>query len=165
MPSAPEPIRADHVVEGFRCGVASLDAWLRHRALRNQVTGASRTFVACESGNVLAYYALASGAVAVSQATGRVRRNMHDPVPVVVLARLAVSVDLQGRGLGRALFQDAALRVLDAAAHIGVRALLVHATSDDARRFYVGLGLEPSPLDPMTLMATLQDLQSASGRR
>ena len=165
MPSAPEPIRAEHVVGSFCCGVASLDTWLRHRALRNQVTGASRTFVACESGNVVAYYALASGAVAVSQATGRVRRNMPDPVPVVVLARLAVSVDMQGRGLGRALFQDAVLRVLDAAAHIGVRALLVHAISEEARGFYIGLGLEPSPLDPMTLMTTLQDLKLASGRR
>lgn len=165
MPSAPEPLRADHVLEGFKSGVPSLDLWLRHRAVRNQLTGASRTFVCCESGNVVGYYALASSAVAVSQATGRIRRNMPDPVPVIVLARLAVSQDLQGLGLGRALFQDAALRVLQAAEHIGVRGLLVHAISDEARRFYVGLGLEPSPLDPMTLMTTVRDLQSAMGHR
>lgn len=165
MPSAPEPLRADHGLEGFKSGVPSLDLWLRHRAVRNQLTGASRTFVCCESGNVVGYYALASSAVAVSQATGRIRRNMPDPVPVIVLARLAVSQDLQGLGLGRALFQDAALRVLQAAEHIGVRGLLVHAISDEARRFYVGLGLEPSPLDPMTLMTTVRDLQSAMGHR
>jgi GNAT superfamily N-acetyltransferase len=108
----------------------------------------------------------ASHAVAAVVGTGRVRRNMPDPVPVVVLGRLAIARSHQGQGLGRALFQDAARRVMHAAEQIGVRALLVHALSDAARAFNLRLGLDPSPLDPspldpMTLMATLADLRAA----
>jgi len=99
--------------------------------------------------------------VAAVAATGRVRRNMPDPIPVVVLARLAIARTHRGQGLGRALFQDAARRVMHAADTIGIRALLVHALSEDAKTFYLRLGLDPSPLDPMTLMVTLADLQAA----
>lgn len=86
---------------------------------------------------------------------------MPEPIPVVVLARLAISRTHQGRGLGRALFQDAARRVVHAAESIGVRGLLVHAISDDAKAFYLRLGLDQSPLDPMTLMTTVADLKAA----
>ncbi len=94
-------------------------------------------------------------------APGRLRRNTPDPIPVAVLARLAVRVGRQGQGLGRALFQDAVLRILGAAEVIGIRGILVHAVSEDARIFYLALGLEPSPLDRMTLMVTLDDLRDA----
>lgn len=104
MFSAPEPLAAGHILEAFDSGVASLDDWLRRRAMQNQTSGASRTFVACESGQVIAYYALAASAVAPSEAPGRFRRNMPDPIPVVVLARLAIDRSHQGHGLGRALF-------------------------------------------------------------
>lgn len=161
MPRAPEPLDAGHDVSCFDCGVASLNAWLQRRAAANQASGASRTYVACEGSTVVAYYALASSAVAPAAAPGRARRNMPDPVPVVVLGRLAVATTHQGQGLGRALFQDAALRVINAAETIGIRALIVHALSDQARDFYLGLGLEPSPLDPMTLMVTVADLRAA----
>jgi GNAT superfamily N-acetyltransferase len=157
----PEPLASQHELDRFASGVASLDQWLMRRALKNQASGASRTFVVCEGARVLAYYALASGAVAVAEAPGRFRRNMPDPVPVVVLARLAVDRSLQGRGVGRALMRDAGLRVLQAADTIGIRGLIAHALSENAQGFYVQLGFEPSPLDPLTLMITLADLKAA----
>ncbi|MDP4024113.1 GNAT family N-acetyltransferase [Methylobacterium sp. NEAU 140] len=157
----PEPLSDRHSTEAFACGVASLDDWLKRRALKNQTAGASRTFVACESLAVVGYYALASGAVAAPSAPGRFRRNMPEPIPVVVLGRLAVDVRHCGQGLGRALFRDGALRVLHAADAIGIRGLLVHAISEEARSFYLGLGFDPSPIDPMTLMVTLADLRAS----
>ncbi|HEV2531152.1 GNAT family N-acetyltransferase [Phenylobacterium sp.] len=138
-----------------------MDDWLRRRARANQASGATRTFVLCEGAEVIGYYALASGAVALAQAPGRLRRNMPEPVPVAVLARLALRSDRRGLGFGRALFRDAVLRVLNAAEAIGIRGLLVHALSEEAKAFYLRLGLEPSPLDPLTLMATLADLRDA----
>jgi GNAT superfamily N-acetyltransferase len=161
MLAAPEPLGAQHALGPFDSGIPSLDDWLKRRALANQTSGASRTFVVCDDGAVVGYYALASHAVATVAATGRVRRNMPEPVPVVVLGRLAIARTHQGRGLGRALFQDAARRVMHAAGAIGIRALLVHALSEEAKAFYLRLGLSPSPLDPMTLMVTLADLQAA----
>jgi GNAT superfamily N-acetyltransferase len=137
-----------------------LDTWLTQRALRNQASGASRTFVVCDARRVVAYYALASSAVASDLATGRLRRNMPDPIPVVVLARLAVDRSYQGLGLGRALMQDTGRRVLNAADAIGIRGLLVHALDETAKEFYERLGFDSSPLDPMTLMITLADLRA-----
>lgn len=161
MLTAPEPLTASHLIADFDSGVPSLDDWLRRRAVQNQTSGASRTFVTCKDGKVVGYYALASSAVTPAAAPGRFRRNMPDPIPVVILARLAVDRTEQGKGLGLALFQDAAKRVIHAAEAIGIRGLLVHALSEDAKAFDVTLGLEVSPLDPMTLMATIADLQSA----
>ena len=122
---------------------------------------ASRTYVVCDDVRVAAYYALASGAVDIELATGRFRRNMPDPVPVAVLGRLAVERSRHGQGLGRALAQDAARRVLQAADIIGIRGIVVHALSPEARSFYVALGFEPSRLQAMTLMATLADVRAA----
>jgi predicted N-acetyltransferase YhbS len=135
---------------------------LKRRALANQASGASRTFVVSEEETkVVGYYALAASAVSVSEAVGRFRRNMPDPIPVIVLARLAVAVRHQGQGLGRALFQDAARRVVAASDTIGVRGIIVHAISEDAATFYRRLGFDPSPLEPMTLMITLADLRAS----
>lgn len=151
-----------HQVQGFHSGVVSLDAWLHKRALANQQVGASRVFVTCNpDGAVLGYYALASGAIVAQAAVGKVKRNMPDPIPVVLLGRLAVDVSLQGKGIGRLLFQDAALRVLNAADSVGIRALVVHAISMQAKAFYLKLGLVESPTDPMMLMTTLADLRLA----
>ena len=114
-----------------------------------------------EAGRVIAYYALASGAVAAASAQTRFRRNMPDPIPVVLLARLAVDRAFQGQGIGRALFRDACLRVMQAAETIGIRGIVVHAVSTEAKSFYMALGFDESPLDPMTLMITLTDARAA----
>jgi predicted N-acetyltransferase YhbS len=159
--SAPEPLQDHHDLAAFQCGVPSLDDWLRRRARGNQASGASRTFVVCESNRVVGYYALAASGVAVAAAPGRFRRNMPEPIPVVVLGRLAIDVSQQGQGLGRALFRDAATRVIGAAETIGIRGILVHAISDQAKAFYLALGFEPSPLEPMMLMVTLGDARAA----
>ena len=157
--AAPQPIDETHHIGAFDCGVPVLDDWLKRRAKANQASGAARTYVVSEDRRVVAYYALAAGAVEVEAGTGRVRRNMPDPVPVAVLGRLAVDRGFQSRGLGRALARDAARRVLQAADIIGIRGIVVHAISPEAKAFYLALGLEASPLQPMTLMATLADLR------
>ncbi len=154
--SSPQPLSAEHRLEDFACGESSLDDWLRRRALINQTTGASRTFVVTdESGQVLAYYALAAGAVSHQESPGTIRRNMPDPVPVMVLARLAVDQRLQGQQVGGALLKDALHRAISVAQNIGVRAMLVHALNDRARQFYAHYGFVPSPANPMTLMLPL----------
>lgn len=159
--SSPEPLNEQHDTGLFASGVAALDTWLRLRALKNQVAGASRTFVACEGPRVMAYYALASGAVTSDEAPGRFRRNMPDPVPVVVLGRLAVDQTLQGQGIGRALIRDAGRRIIQAADTIGIRGVLVHALSPEAKAFYARVGFDASPLNPMILMITLADLKAS----
>jgi len=159
--TAPAPLADHHDLAEFNSGVPELDDWLRRRARTNQASGASRTFVVCKGTRVIAYYALASGAVKQSEAPGRFRRNMPDPIPVAVLGRLAIDQDQQGRGIGRALIRDACLRLLHAAEILGIRGVMVHAISDDAKAFYEAVGFQLSPLDPMMLMVSLQDLNSA----
>lgn len=161
--TAPMPLTEHHVTDGFSCGIDSLDQWLKRRSLKNQIQGASRTYVVCNETRVVAYYALASGAVTSTDATGRFRRNMPDPIPVVVLGRLAVDQTLHGKGFGRSLVRDAGMRVIQAADAIGIRGITVHALSDEAKRFYERVGFEPSPLDPHLLMITLADLVDANG--
>lgn len=164
-PDAPAHLTAEDDVADFSCGAPELDDWLKRRALQNEVTRASRTFVVTAGGRVVGYYALAAGAVTHAVAAGRVRRNMPDPIPVMVLARLAVDRDYQGTGLGSALLRDALLRTLSAAETAGIRAVLLHAISDDAKRFYVHHGFAESPADPMTVMITLADVEKALGDR
>jgi predicted N-acetyltransferase YhbS len=156
----PEPLADHHDIGNLGSGEASLDDWLKRRARANQVSGASRTYVLCEEQRVIGYYALASGVVTVEGAPGRFRRNMPNPIPVAVLARLAVDHDWHGRGIGRALFRDAARRVANAADAIGIRGIVVHAISDEAKKFYMALGFDASPSEPMTLMVTLSDIRA-----
>nr|WP_315239836.1 GNAT family N-acetyltransferase [uncultured Albidiferax sp.] len=154
--SAPQPLTASHQLSQFACGEASLDEWLKRRALTNHLSGASRTFVVADpEGQVFGYYALAAGAVAHQDATSAVRRNMPDPVPVMVLARLAVDQRAQGLKLGASLLQDAVNRALAVAQNAGVRALLVHALNEPARAFYAHYGFQASHLHPLTLMLRL----------
>ena len=159
--SSPEPLTAEHAIDAFDSGQPVLDNWLRRRALANQSSGASRAYVVCEDERVVAFHALASGAIAQANVSGRFRRNMPEPIPLVVLARLAVDREYQGRGLGRAMFRDSARRVVQAADCIGVRGIIVHAISEVAQRFYIALGFDPSPVDARTLLVTLRHLQSA----
>src|SRR5271165_3005040 len=159
--SAPEKLRADHNLDGFECGEPSLDDWLRRRALQNEESGASRTYVVCAGQHVVGYYALAVGAVSHAEAPGRVRRNMPDPVPVMIIGRLAVHKDYQGKKIAPGLLRDAVLRTLQAAEIAGLRAILVHAISELAQHFYQDCGFVPSPMDPMTLMITVAEAVKA----
>jgi GNAT superfamily N-acetyltransferase len=150
----PEKLSRDHDISKFDSVEPALDDWLRRRALHNEASGASRTYVVCVGRKVVGYYALSAGAIAHGQAPGRIRRNMPDPIPVVVLGRLAVDKGSQGKGVGTGLLRDAVLRTLQAAEIAGVRAILVHAISEAAKRFYEKYGFVASPVDPMTLMIT-----------
>ncbi len=158
---APVLLNDSHQLAAFDCGVPPLDDWLKRRARGNATSGASHTYVACDGATVVGYYALAAGAVDVSATLGRFHRNMPDPIPVIVLGRLAIDRAQAGQGLGRALFRDAGRRALQAADIIGVRGVLVDAISDDAKAFYLALGMVVSPLAPMTLMVTLADLRAS----
>lgn len=161
QPSAPQPLVVAHLLDGFACGEANLDEWLKRRALANQLSGASRTFVSTDQDSrVFGYYAMAAGAVSHSMATSGVRRNMPDPVPVMVLARLAVDHRAQGIKLGASLLQDAVNRAVIVSQNAGVRALLVHALHDRARQFYEHYGFEESPQHPMTLMLRLNAVKA-----
>lgn len=154
--SAPQPLVASHIISEFDCGETSLDDWLKRRALINQVSGASRTFVVTDQDNrVCGYYALAAGAVAHQLATGSLRRNMPDPIPVLILARLAVDHRAQGIKLGAGLLRDAVNRAESVAQNAGVRALVVHALNEKARAFYEYYGFSVSPIHPLTLMLRL----------
>jgi GNAT superfamily N-acetyltransferase len=154
---APALLTADHKLNDFHSGVASLDEWLVRRALANQVSGAARTYVvADEDGRVVGYYALASGALAVADAPGRLRRNMPDPIPMAILGRLAVSQYMQGKGIGVAMLKDAVLRVKQASDVVGIRGVLVHAISEEARQFYERFGFMGTPTHPMTLVLSLK---------
>jgi hypothetical protein len=140
---APQPLTEQHRTAGFDSGDSSLNQWIEQRALANQRSGTTRTFVVCDGdGVVKAYVALASGAVAVSASPGRFRRNMPDPIPVVVLA-------------------DVFERVLQASEQIGVRGILVHAASAAARSVYLHVGFDPSPRDPNTFLLRLVDVKAA----
>jgi GNAT superfamily N-acetyltransferase len=159
--SAPEKLTASHDLSQFECGEPELDDWLKRRALRNEENGASRTYIVCAGQQVVGYYALAVGAVAHTHAPGRVRRNMPDPVPVMVIGRLAIDTRFQGRGIGSALLRDAILRTLQAAEIAGIRAILVHAISGSAKQFYERCGFIPSPVESMMLMIPLSEAAKA----
>lgn len=163
--SAPEKLLAEHNLADFDSGEPALDDWVRRRALANEESGSSRTYVVCVGKRVVGYYSLAMGAVAHVGAPGRVKRNMPDPVPVMVLGRLAVDKDFQGRGIGSGLLRDAVLRTMQAAEIAGIRAILVHALSDAAKHFYQRHGFIASPIDPMTVMITVAEAVKTLGEK
>jgi GNAT superfamily N-acetyltransferase len=157
----PEPLAPDHQVNLFSCGEPVLDEWLKRRALGNQISGASRTFVVTATEReVMGYYALAAGGVAHLDATRSIRKHMPDPIPVMVLARLAVDIRAQGMKMGAALLQDALQRCIVVSQNTGVRAMLVHALNERARQFYEYHGFKASTAHPLTLM--LRIYQSAA---
>ncbi len=162
--SLPRPITEDDETSEFDSGEPSLNEYLRKRALANHAQGASRCFVTCHDGRVAGYHALASASVQHHPVAGKVRRNMPNPVPVILLSRLAVDRKEQGSGLGKSLLRDAILRSAEASEIIGVRALLVYALNEDARAFYAHFDFEPSPTDPLHLLLLIKDARSAIGR-
>ncbi|PIG93825.1 GNAT family N-acetyltransferase [Gloeocapsopsis sp. IPPAS B-1203] len=159
----PEKLNSSHQIENFDSGNTQLDEWFKRRALKNELEGASRTYVLCAGEVVVGYYCLANGAVAQTSATGRVRRNMPDPIPVMIIGRLAVDCHWQGKGIGRSLLRDAIIRTLQAAEIAGIRAILVHALSQDAKQFYEKCGFTASPFDSMTLMIKVKDAIASLG--
>ena len=155
----PAPITASHALADFDCGEASLNDWLKRRALKNHAAGASRCFVLSDGATVVGYYSLSAGAISHESAPKALRRNMPDPLPVLLLGRLAIDKRHHNQGLGQALLRDAMLRAENVAGDAGVFALLVHALSDSARQFYLSRGFVASPLQPMTLMVTLETVR------
>ena len=155
----PEPLCGEHELSAFSCGEKILDQWLRQRAGHNESSGASRTYVVCEGKTVLAYYSLSAGSIAHKFAPGGIRRNMPEPIPVMVQGRLAVDRRYAGKRIGIALVHDALLRTLRIAEEVGIRALLVHAINERAAKFYVRLGFIQSPFDPLVLFLGLKELQ------
>jgi GNAT superfamily N-acetyltransferase len=154
----PEKLNSLHQIESFNSGNSQLDDWLKRRAFKNETEGASRTYILCtKTGEVVGYCSLANGAIAQTAATGRVKRNMPDPIPVMVIGRLAIDQSWQGQGIAKALLRDVILRVLQAAEIAGIRAILVHAISVDAKHFYKKCGFVASPVEPMTLMLKISD--------
>jgi GNAT superfamily N-acetyltransferase len=153
---APEKLNAAQDLSQFQCGEPELDNWLKHRALNNEASGASRTYVVCVGRKVVGYYALANGAALHTDVPGSVKRNMPNPIPVMVIGRLAIDLKFQRRGIGAALLRDAVLRTVQAAEIAGIRAILVHAISPAAKVFYERLGFTASPTNEMTLMITIR---------
>ena len=159
--TAPAPIDSVYSTDNFDCGISSLNQWISRQALRNEASGASRTFVVCSEKEVVGYYALATGSVMRQNAPGKIKRKMPEPIPVMVLGRLAVDRGWQGIGLGSSLLRDALLRTYNVSKQAGVRALLVHALSEDAKNFYLRHGFMQSPIEQMTIMLNLRDVQHA----
>jgi len=157
----PTHIEEHHDLDAFDCGQPELNDWLRRQALKNEASGASRTYVTCAGAQVVAYYALATGAVARATATGKVRRQMPDPIPVMIIGRLAVDTQHQGRGIGHGLLRDALLRTLQVAKQAGIGAVLLQAMTPEAKRFYQRAGFQESPLDPMTMLIAIADIEKA----
>ncbi|MGL4744285.1 MAG: GNAT family N-acetyltransferase [Dermatophilaceae bacterium] len=168
-PEQPRPIDAADNTAGFDSGEPSLDRYLTNRALANHVAGHARCYVCVEGGTdtVIGYYTLSAVAVAVAvshaELPGRVRRNAPDPVPAVLLGRLAIATKCQGAGLGRLLVRDAILSTLAAADRVGVRMVLVHALHERAAGFYWSSGFAPSPTDPLHLYLLLADARRSLG--
>jgi GNAT superfamily N-acetyltransferase len=155
----PAPIRADQELADFDSGESSLNEWLKKRAFKNHMSGASRCFVLCAGANVIGYYSLSAGAISHETAPKSMRRNMPDPLPVLLLGRLAVDKRYHNQGIGQALLRDAMLRAVNVAGDAGVFALLVHALSDQAKQFYLSRGFVESPLQPMTLIMTIETIR------
>jgi predicted N-acetyltransferase YhbS len=153
----PQKLTTEHDLVNFCCGVASLDDWLKKRALANEMADASRTYVVCAKDRVVGYYALAVGSIEREIVTSQIKRNMPNPVPVMILARLAVDLNWTGKGIGRGLLRDAILRTLQAGDLAGIKAILVHALSEEAKTFYQNAGFKPSPIEPLTMMLSLKE--------
>jgi GNAT superfamily N-acetyltransferase len=160
-----ERIQASHAVDGFDCDDAALNRFLIRFALANQRARASRTYGALAGDVVVGLHTLVVGEVSPEQAPERIRKGLaRHPIPLMVLARLAVAVEHQGQGLGAALLKDAISRTLAAAEIAGIRALAVHAKDERAQSFYAHFGFRPSPTDPLHLFVLLKDLQDIAAR-
>ena len=157
--AAPVPLAAAHNLSQFSCGESVLDDWLRQRAMKNETSGATRTYVACSGSDVVGYYSLAVGSIEHAFAPGNIRRNMPQPIPVMILARLAVDRRYARQNIGTGMLRDALLRTLQAANIAGIRALLVHALQEQAAAFYQARGFAASPFDPLVFFLGLDHVR------
>ena len=163
---SPVPLEARHDLSAFDCGVAALDNYLKKFALQNQRGQSARTYVAARGERVVGYYTLAAASARREETPARVAKGLAaHPVPVILLARLAVDQNEKGRGLGAGLLKDALLRVVQAADIVGCRAVMVHAKDDVAKTFYQRFGFEESPTDPFRLFLLVKDLKASLGAR
>ena len=161
MITAPEPLEPGYNIQSFDCGKPSLNDWFQKVAVKAQrVGGSARTYVVCSpEKQVIGYYSLATGSINREDTPGKVKRNMPNPIPVVLIGRLAIDQAFKGQGIGSGLLRDALLRILNAAEQIGVRAVLVHAMDEQARNFYLRHGFYASPTNDLTLMVTVEEIQ------
>lgn len=158
--TTPETLKPSHNLISFDCGKAVLNDWLRKKAWQNEQFGASRTYVICSENQIVGYYSLANGSVTRTIAPSNIRRKMPEPIPVMVLGKLAVDINHQGKGIGFGLVKDAVLRTLQACQIAGIRAILVHALDEKAKQFYQDrCGFRVSPINPLTLMVTLAEVK------
>lgn len=159
----PSPLVAEHDVSGFCCGEPDLDTWLRRHALKNETSGASRTFVVTREKVVAGFYSLAVGSVMHVEALKPLRRNMPDPIPVMILGRLAVDQTCANKGLGSGLLKNAVLRTLQVSEMAGLAAMLVHAKHEKAAKFYYDRGFRVSPIQPLTYMLPVKEMAALAG--
>jgi GNAT superfamily N-acetyltransferase len=154
-----EKLCREHLLDSFDCGKEDLNRFLKRQAWNSQQAHSAQTYVLAKDLRVEGYYSLAAGTVSHDEATRRVKKGLaRHPIPVILLARLAVDVSIHGRGVGSALLKDALIRTAQAANTIGARALLVHAKDDDAKSFYEHFTFEASPSDPYHLLLIMKDL-------
>jgi GNAT superfamily N-acetyltransferase len=159
-----EKLRRDHPIDAFDCGQEDLNQWLRKHALQNQGAGAAQTYIGLVGDLVIGYYSLAVGQIEYNDAPERLRKGLaRHPVPIMLLARLAVDKEWQKKGVGRALLRDAVLRTMQAAEIAGIRALAVHAKDEQARRYYEQFDFVASPADPLHLLVLLKDIRRRVG--
>jgi len=156
----PSPITVEDDPNDFDCGELSLNVWLRKKALKNNAAGASRCFVLCNGNTVIGYYSLSAGAISHETAPKALRRNMPNPLPILLLGRLAVDKRYHNQGIGQSLLRDAMLRAVNVSSNAGIFAILVHALNSQAKQFYLSRGFVESPLEPMTLMMTMDTVRS-----
>lgn len=154
----PEPLGAHHRLDGFNCGKPALNDWLLRHARQAQNSGSAKTFVAADDDRVAGYFSLTVGQIDTLEAPERIRQGMGQyPIPVVILARLAVSIQDQGKGIGTGMLQDAIRRTLIIAEQAGIRAMLTHPIDDDAARFYSRFGFVASPMREQQRLLLLKD--------
>lgn len=161
--NAPELLRANHYISNFSCGEQDLDDWFKKRAMKSQTRSHTKIYVVTDSETkqVIGYYAIAMGSVQREDSIASFRRNAPNPIPVLVLARLAVHLDYQGYAIGTGLLKDCILRSVQAMNIVGGAGILVHAIDESAKSFYKKFGFTESPINAMTLMARVVDIEKS----
>lgn len=158
--SPPSLLKDSHILDNFDCGHSTLNTWLRRYAMQNQRANSAKTFVVCDENNVVGYYSLAVGSIEHEIASKRTKKGLaRHPIPVMILARLAVDLEYQERKIGSGLLKEALLRTLQASEHAGIRAIFVHAKDEKSQNFYAHFDFEPSPVDTLKLMLLIKDIR------